>query len=82
MRCSYCEQSVLGFSPITVPGIGPAHIGCYQTQLISERIFSGLNIAKLDDVELNELADLVSMEKNSRASMSDDHMGELDIELF
>lgn len=66
MRCTYCEQSVLGSSPITVPGIGPAHVVCYQTRLISERIFAGLNIAELKDEDLNELSDLVRMEQNSR----------------
>lgn len=82
MRCTYCEQSVLGLSPITVPGIGPAHIGCYQTRLISERIFLGINIGKLDDAELNELSDLVLMEKNARAPKSPHLVNSLDIELF
>jgi hypothetical protein len=68
MRCTYCDLSVLGLSPITVPGIGPAHVACYQTRLISERIFAGLNIAKLADDELNELSDLVRMEQNSRTA--------------
>jgi hypothetical protein len=71
MRCTYCEKSVLGSSPITVPGIGPAHVACHQTNLISERIFAGLNIAKLSAEDLNELSDLVRMEQNSRMSMNE-----------
>jgi hypothetical protein len=82
MRCNYCEKSVLGESPITVPGIGPAHDICYQTRLTSERIFNGLNIAELNDVEFNELSDLVLMERNARmpAVSASDHA--FDIELF
>ena len=53
MRCSYCEKTVLGCSPITVPGLGPAHEICYQTNLVNKRIFAGLNIAQLDDLQLN-----------------------------
>jgi len=54
---------VIGADPITVPGVGAAHHVCYQTRLTAERIFNGLNIAKLDDIQFNELSDLVLMEK-------------------
>jgi len=82
MLCNYCEKSVLGASPITVPGIGPAHDVCYRTRLTSERIFNGLNIASLSDVDLNELSDLVLMEKNSRAHSLHASNDEFEIELF
>ena len=68
--------------PITVSGSGSAHVGCYQTRLITERIFAGVNIAKLDDSELNELSDIVLMEKNSRSSVTGDGADDLGIELF
>lgn len=82
MRCSYCDKTVLGAEPITVPGLGPAHEICYQAELVSNRVFSGLNIAQLTDQQLNELSDMVLMEKNARTSI--DSMGEsvFDIELF
>lgn len=83
MRCYYCQKNVLGADPITVMGIGPAHDGCHQTRLTSERIFQGLNIAKLDDVQFNELSDLVLMERNFRApSEGNSNNNECDIELF
>jgi hypothetical protein len=83
MRCYYCEKEVLGSSPITVMGIGPAHDICHKTRLTSERIFNGLNIAKLDDLQFNELSDLVLMERNFRApSEGNAHDNEYDIELF
>lgn len=82
MRCHYCEKEVLGSNPITVPGIGPAHDICHQTRLTSERIFNGLNIAKLDDLQFNELSDLVLMERNSRAPSIGESCDEFEIELF
>jgi len=82
MRCNYCEKPVLDASPITVPGIGPAHAVCYQTRLISERIFKGLNIAQLDDIQFNELSDLVLMERNSRLPTAGSIDNTFDIELF
>lgn len=82
MRCNYCEKPVLDASPITVPGIGPAHDICYQTRLTSERIFKGLNIAELDDIQFNELSDLVLMERNSRLPTAGSVGNTFDIELF
>ena len=82
MRCHYCEKEVLGENPITVTGIGPAHDICHQTRLTSERIFNGLNIAKLDDVQFNELSDLVLMERNIRAPSAGSTKDEFEIELF
>lgn len=82
MRCNYCDKPVLGSDPITVAGIGPAHVVCYQTRLTSERIFNGLNIAKLDDLQLNELSDMVLMEKNSRSILIGASNDEFEIELF
>ena len=82
MRCSYCEKAVLGSSPITVPGLGPAHEICYQTNLVSNRIFAGLNIALLDNQQLNELSDMVLMEKNARTSETSGSFDDFEIELF
>jgi len=82
MRCNYCKKAVLGASPITVPGLGPAHEICYQTHLVRKRIFSGLNIAALDDQQLAELSDLVLMEKNARMSEIMENTEEFEIELF
>jgi hypothetical protein len=82
MRCNYCDKPVLGSAPITVSGIGPAHEICYKTRLTSERIFNGLNIAKLDDLEFNELSDLVLMERNSRSPTMGASSDDLEIELF
>ncbi len=82
MRCIYCEKSVLGAKPITVSGLGPAHEICYQTHLVSKRIFSGLNIAFLDDLQLSELSDMVLMEKNARMSESMENTDGFEIELF
>lgn len=82
MRCSYCEKAVLGSGPITVPGVGPAHEVCYQTSLIRHRIFAGLNIAELDDLLLNELSDMVLMEKNARSSETSGSEDDFEIELF
>lgn len=82
MRCSYCEKTVLGCSPITVPGLGPAHEMCYQTNLVNKRIFAGLNIAQLDDLQLNELSDMVLMEKNARTSETSGSFDDFEIELF
>jgi hypothetical protein len=65
-----------------VPGIGPAHDICYQTRLTSERIFNGLNIAQLDDIQFNELSDLVLMERNSRQPTPGLIDNAFDIELF
>ena len=82
MHCNYCHKPVLGSNPITVAGVGTAHVVCYQTRLTSERIFNGLNIAKLDDIQFNELADLVLMERNFRSPLIGASNDEPDIELF
>jgi len=82
MRCNYCEKAVLGDKPITVPGLGPAHEICYQSHLVIKRIFAGLNIAALDDMQLSELSDMVLMEKNARMSESMENTESFEIELF
>jgi L-arabinose isomerase len=82
MRCVYCKKPVLGSDPITVPGAGPAHHICYQTRLTAERIFKGLNIAKLDDIQFNELSDLVLMEKNMRMPAVEKSDESFEVELF
>lgn len=66
MRCHYCDKSVFSSQPVTVPGIGPSHAACHQINLVSERIFAGINLTKLDDDQLGELMDLVRMEQNVR----------------
>lgn len=78
MRCYYCDQPVLGAGPITVSGVGPAHSACHHESLVRQRVFKGLNIARLTDQELTELSDMVLMEKNVRSAGS----GEPEIELF
>lgn len=82
MRCSFCDKVVLGGKPITVSGLGPAHEMCYQTNLINNRVFDGLNIAQLTDSDLSELADMVQMEKNARKSDKKAGVAEFEIELF
>jgi hypothetical protein len=82
MLCTYCNKPVLGSDPITVPGVGPAHHICYQTRLTAERIFKGLNIAKLDDIQFNELSDLVLMEKNMRTPPAEKSEESFEVELF
>ncbi len=82
MRCNFCQKEVLGARPITVPGLGPAHDICYQSHLVSKRIFAGLNIAALDDSQLTELSDLVLMEKNARMSAILGNAREFEVELF
>jgi hypothetical protein len=73
---------VIGADPITVPGVGAAHDVCYQTRLTAERIFNGLNIAKLDDIQFNELSDLVLMEKNMRTPPAEKSEESFEVELF
>ena len=82
MRCNYCEKAVLGASPITVPGVGPAHDVCYRSNLMSKHVFSGLNIGTLDEQQLNELSDIVLMEKNARLSKMGSSLDGFEIELF
>ena len=82
MRCNYCDKPVLGSNPITVAGIGSAHVICHQTRLTSERIFGSLNMTKLDDHQLNELSDMVIMERNARSVLMGASNDNFEIELF
>ena len=85
MNCTYCHQAVLGKDPITVPGVGPAHASCHHSRLLSERVFGSLKISSLSEDELNELYDLVMMERNVRSAeqpKSADLAGNDDVELF
>jgi len=84
MNCIYCDQPVLGKDPITVPGAGPAHASCHHSRLISERVFGSLRISALSDDQLNELHDLVKMERNVRNTEQANHddASNDDIELF
>ena len=66
MNCVYCDSTVLGADPITVAGKGPAHASCHQHGLMVDRIFAGLSLNNLSDSDLNELSDMVQMEKNAR----------------
>lgn len=74
----------MGQDPITVPGIGPAHASCYHNRLLSERVFGALKISALSDHELNELYDLVMMERNVRNAEQSTTVsaGNDDVELF
>ena len=84
MNCTYCDQPVLGKDPITVPGTGPAHASCHHSRLLSERVFGSLKISSLSEHELNELYDLVMMERNVRSAEQSKAVsaGNDDVELF
>lgn len=71
MKCCFCSRSALQGQPITIPGIGPAHQACYEKYLIDQRVFRRLNLRELSDHELDELHDLVAMERNARHHVND-----------
>lgn len=77
MKCVYCNKGVWGKHGVTVPGVGPAHFQCFQTDLGMRRMFKGLEITQLDDSELAELQDMVLAETNHRRRDARD-----DVDLF
>lgn len=77
MRCPYCEKSVVGEKKVKIlVGEGPVHEYCYEQNVLSQRVFEGLNLPNLSDLKLNELHEMLLSEINSRNRVADD------IELF
>lgn len=72
MKCCFCFKSALGGTPITAPGIGPAHQACYEKYLIEQRVFQSLNLRNLTDTELGDLLEMATMERNARQSTCDE----------
>jgi hypothetical protein len=79
MNCLFCNKSVVGHSPITVPGEGFAHRHCFQADQALKRTFQTLDISQLTDSELAELKEMIIAEENSRQRT---HDNDGDIELF
>jgi len=77
MNCMYCNKSVVGHNPVTIPGHGFAHRHCFQAHQALKRTFQSLDISELSDAELRELKEMIIAEENARQRTSDD-----DIELF
>ena len=80
MKCFYCGKPVFGAQGITVPGRGPAHQVCFQTDQALKRTFQNLDITALNDQELTDLMDLVLAEVNARSKKNQDAGN--DVELF
>jgi len=77
MKCIFCNQNVVGQNAMSVTGLGPAHMHCFQANEALRRTFQNLDITRLTDQELTQLKDLVLAEENYRNRDSDN-----DIELF
>lgn len=74
MLCPYCKENVIGSAAsevVVVVGEGPAHKICHERAVIGQRVFSGLDLPRLSDKQLNELNDMVKMELNSREGEED-----------
>lgn len=78
MRCAFCSKSVFGSTGITVPGLGSAHLECFQVNESMKRQFEGLNITELTDEKLEDLKNMVLTEYNHRNRVEDCD----DVELF
>lgn len=78
MNCLFCSKTVVGQSPITVPGEGLAHLHCFQAHQALKRTFQSLDISQLTDSELAELKEMIIAEENARGRQVDDG----DVELF
>lgn len=76
MKCIYCNKTVIGMDAMSVSGRGSAHSRCHQFELVSKRVFRGISLTDLPDVDLDELHHMILLERNSR-SMTDNG-----IELF
>lgn len=68
MKCEICNKSVFGRDGVTVLGIGAAHKHCFELEKQIRRVFAGVNISRLDDQALDDLADMVAAEKNYRSN--------------
>ena len=79
MNCLFCNKTVVGQSPITVPGEGFAHRHCFQAHQALKRTFQTLDISQLTDSELAELKEMIISEENSRQRPEEDGG---DVELF
>lgn len=66
MICIHCEDKVVGKDPITVQGIGIAHLGCHQIKLDEDRVFMGINLSRLSMENLSNLSDLLCAEIDIR----------------
>lgn len=77
MNCMYCNKSVVGHNPVTIPGHGFALRHCFQAHQALKRTFQSLDISELSDAELRELKEMIIAEENARQRTNDD-----DIELF
>jgi hypothetical protein len=79
MNCLFCNKSVVGHTPITVPGEGFAHLHCFQSHQALKRTFQTLDISQLSDSELGDLKEMIIAEENARARAAGD---DGDVELF
>ena len=79
MNCLFCNKSVVGHTPITVPGEGFAHLHCFQSHQALKRTFQTLDISQLSDSELSDLKEMIIAEENARARAAGD---DGDVELF
>jgi len=79
MNCLFCNKSVVGHNPITVPGEGFAHLHCFQSHQALKRTFQTLDISQLSDSELSDLKEMIIAEENARARAAGD---DGDVELF
>ncbi len=80
MRCQFCGESVVGSKdPMTIVGVGSAHLSCYMSFQFQQRIFKGVDLTKLSAHELSALDELLQTEKNRRSRRQG---ADEDIELF
>lgn len=71
MKCEYCGESIFKHNsrsgtPITVAGVGIAHLRCAETAVFSKREFKNISLNALSLEELRELKEMLLQELNSR----------------
>ena len=70
MRCIFCDRNLLKSSalghPITLSGVGICHSECAEDYLVNKRVFSGLKLKDLSDNDLENLYELILMERRER----------------
>lgn len=81
MHCIFCDQKGLSDTdmkgpPVTISGLGIAHMNCATEDMIRHRVFKGLRLADLVEDELEELNDLVRAELNHKRQVN------VEVELF